>query len=65
MNLSLCRFLAVTNFKTHVLADLRQDLRIEKSDLPLGILPGSKMTGVTIVSQNREEPKEEKTVTGT
>ena len=54
----------MTNFKTHVLVDLRQNLRIEKSDLPLGILPGSKMTGITIVSDSREEGREEKTVTG-
>jgi hypothetical protein len=61
--LTTYRFLAVTNFRTHVLADLRRNLRIEKSDLPLGILPGSKMPGITIVYDNREEPREEKTVT--
>ena len=54
----------MTNFRTHVLADLRRNLRIEKSDLPLGILPGSKMPGITIVYDSREEPREEKTVTG-
>ena len=47
--------MAVTNFKTHVLADLRQDIRIEKSDIPLGLLPGSKMTGIIIAPVKDEE----------
>ena len=41
-------FLAVTSFRSYVLADLRQSLQIDICDLPLGILPGSKLPGITI-----------------
>ena len=62
------RFLAVTTFKTHVLADLRMSLRIEKSDLPAGLLPGSKVPSITIalVKDKSSQPsKEDKKTSGT
>lgn len=58
------RLLAVTTFKTYVMADLRKAIRFDKCDCQVSILGGVKSPGIR-VEQLEKGVKHEKQDTGT
>lgn len=49
-----CRLLAVANFVTHTMADIRENYRFEKTDIPLTIL-GSKSPAIGVEKMGKKK----------